>query len=717
MAEQAALVGRRERRAARQLERAADVVDERGGDQRGRCGAAGGAAPSRGRASRRRPCARAARPRRSGGRPASRDTRRRSQPARTARTVAASPGCVISPTRNSRKPCELLGVAPRARASGSPGRRRVASSVRTSSWSRSRKRSTRPSTRTASPSPKRPSSSSTSFQTRASIRPVESTSSSARYGAPPFVRSLRFVLTAKTPSTTRSSASSAMSPGRVYGPARPARSVAPRMPCSTVSRAPVRRRGGRPARAARRSAVRRDRRRASAREYLARSPYNVVHLTLPDSRGGRGARPRRLARARACSREEEPALWWIAQDYVGPDGVARTREGIAGSIEATPYSGGRGAAARADARGAEGGPAAAPARDADAARADLPALRRRPAARAARRRAGSSTSRRAASGRASGGCPPRELELDAPLLIADGHHRYETAVAFREEDPTATHTFAVLVSSRSPGRRDLPDAPDRAALAAEPRAGPIAGLGRSGLALYRDGASTSASTPTTSSTRAPSSGSRREGVALHAVRRRGASPPSTAARPRPRSSSARRRSSRSRPSRPAARRCRRSRRSSIPKLTSGPPLPPAVTEPWLELCRAAVADVQGVLAELPGRDERERADRRRRGRRRHDGDRRGRRERVILAHFERDDRRIVSRGDRRSAARAATRVSSTRSTARRTPSAGSRTSRSRSRWPRATRSTTSSSATSTTSARRGVDGGARRRRVPRRASR
>ena len=41
-----------------------------------------------------------------------------------------------------------------------------------------------------------------------------------------------------------------------------------------------------------------------------------------------------------------------------------------------------------------------------------------------------------------------------------------------------------------------------------------------------------------------------------------------------------------------------------PKLVSGPPLPPRVS-PWLELCRGAVGDIRGVLAELPGRAERE----------------------------------------------------------------------------------------------------------------
>jgi uncharacterized protein (DUF1015 family) len=44
----------------------------------------------------------------------------------------------------------------------------------------------------------------------------------------------------------------------------------------------------------------------------------------------------------------------------------------------------------------------------------------------------------------------REVTIDTPLLIADGHHRYETAVAYREENPAATHTFAILVSSCAP---------------------------------------------------------------------------------------------------------------------------------------------------------------------------------------------------------------------------------------------------------------------------
>src|SRR5438477_9643443 len=73
--------------------------------------------------------------------------------------------------------------------------------------------------------------------------------------------------------------------------------------------------------------------------YLARSPYNVVHLTLPDSDEEAG---RDLAAWRSAGvlAEQPECYWWIAQDYTGPDGVARTREGLAASVPATPYEDG-----------------------------------------------------------------------------------------------------------------------------------------------------------------------------------------------------------------------------------------------------------------------------------------------------------------------------------------------------------------------------------------
>ena len=63
------------------------------------------------------------------------------------------------------------------------------------------------------------------------------------------------------------------------------------------------------------------------RDYLARSPYNVVHLTLPDT-------PEQAGEALAAWRGEgalasaPESYWWVAQDYRGPDGVAAHARGL-----------------------------------------------------------------------------------------------------------------------------------------------------------------------------------------------------------------------------------------------------------------------------------------------------------------------------------------------------------------------------------------------------
>ena len=196
VAEQPPLLRRLEDRRRAELPRAADIVDERGREEQDRRGAADGAAPARGRSSRRRRCARAARPRTSGGRPASPDTCAAARRRARASTSVRSPSSWISAVRNSRNPSSSSASRRIAGAIASGSTPSAGSSVRTSSCSRSRNRSTRPSTRTASPSAKRASSSSTSFQTRASMRPLGSTSWSARYVAPFRVRSRSFFATA-----------------------------------------------------------------------------------------------------------------------------------------------------------------------------------------------------------------------------------------------------------------------------------------------------------------------------------------------------------------------------------------------------------------------------------------------------------------------------------------------------------------------------------------
>ena len=72
------------------------------------------------------------------------------------------------------------------------------------------------------------------------------------------------------------------------------------------------------------------------RELLARDAHNVVHLTLPDSEE-QAAHDLAAWRESGVLVEEEPSYWWLSQDYVGPDGVARTRHGFVAALRAQPY--------------------------------------------------------------------------------------------------------------------------------------------------------------------------------------------------------------------------------------------------------------------------------------------------------------------------------------------------------------------------------------------
>ncbi|HEY3542074.1 MAG TPA: DUF1015 domain-containing protein [Gaiellaceae bacterium] len=75
---------------------------------------------------------------------------------------------------------------------------------------------------------------------------------------------------------------------------------------------------------------------AQRRELLARDVHNVVHLTLPDSEA-QAARDLASWRESGVLVEEDPSYWWLSQDYVGPDGIARTRHGFVAALRAQPY--------------------------------------------------------------------------------------------------------------------------------------------------------------------------------------------------------------------------------------------------------------------------------------------------------------------------------------------------------------------------------------------
>src|SRR5207244_5919110 len=76
---------------------------------------------------------------------------------------------------------------------------------------------------------------------------------------------------------------------------------------------------------------------AQREKYLARSPYNVVHLTLPDDEEQASRDVAAWRQEGVLARETEPGYWFLSQEYVGPDGVPRTRSGLVASLRAEPY--------------------------------------------------------------------------------------------------------------------------------------------------------------------------------------------------------------------------------------------------------------------------------------------------------------------------------------------------------------------------------------------
>jgi uncharacterized protein (DUF1015 family) len=79
-------------------------------------------------------------------------------------------------------------------------------------------------------------------------------------------------------------------------------------------------------------------------ELEARSPYNVVRIDLPggDDPYAEAARLLRAWRDQGVVvQDERPALWALEQDYTGPDGRVRTRRGFLARVRVEEYGSGR----------------------------------------------------------------------------------------------------------------------------------------------------------------------------------------------------------------------------------------------------------------------------------------------------------------------------------------------------------------------------------------
>ena len=185
-------------------------------------------------------------------------------------------------------------------------------------------------------------------------------------------------------------------------------------------------------------------------ELAARNEHNVVHLTLPENEGAAGATWRAWREDGTLAEEEEPGYWWLSQDYVGPDGVARTREGLVAALKAEPYENRVVLPHERTHRGPKEGRL----RLLREVRAQLEPLfflyEGSPPARRPDRGPDLEV-----EGARLWRIPPEgiaEAFADRQLLIADGHHRYETALAYGED----TDVLAVLVSLDDPGLMIFP---------------------------------------------------------------------------------------------------------------------------------------------------------------------------------------------------------------------------------------------------------------------
>jgi uncharacterized protein (DUF1015 family) len=185
------------------------------------------------------------------------------------------------------------------------------------------------------------------------------------------------------------------------------------------------------------------------RRLLARSPYNVVHLILPAPGEEREAGETFASwrREGVVVREPRPCMYWLEQHATGPDGVRRRRAGLIAALRLEPYAPGR---VRRHERTLDG-PKAGRLAVLRAVRANLSPIfmaygdpsRRiseifEPIA-AARVPIFETTDEEGTTHRLWRVCENAAVEAaievvgSRPLTIIDGHHRYETALAYRDE--------------------------------------------------------------------------------------------------------------------------------------------------------------------------------------------------------------------------------------------------------------------------------------------
>jgi uncharacterized protein (DUF1015 family) len=203
---------------------------------------------------------------------------------------------------------------------------------------------------------------------------------------------------------------------------------------------------------------------------VARSPFNAVELDLPEAREGAD----RYEHAAETLEEwtlqgilqadRDDTLWALEQEYEGPDGDRHTRRGFLGRVAVTPYGEGP---VRPHER-TQPGPKEDRLRLTRATRHNLSPIFSLHEGNAWPLLAPATAGEPWGEATDGDGNTHRVWRIDDPeviaavsaeleaaeLLIADGHHRYETALAYADEvggEGAHRYTLMALVSLEDPG--------------------------------------------------------------------------------------------------------------------------------------------------------------------------------------------------------------------------------------------------------------------------
>jgi uncharacterized protein (DUF1015 family) len=222
---------------------------------------------------------------------------------------------------------------------------------------------------------------------------------------------------------------------------------------------------------------------AGRRALLERSPYNAVAIDLPkpfdaadpdsdpsgDPYAGAAERIERWRAEGALVQDDEPSIWALTQDYVAPDGNSYSRNGILARVRVEDYESGT---VRPHER-THPGPLLDRLELTRASGYNLSPIFSLSTEDAWPLVAASLPDEPWGEARDEDGTVNRLWKVDAPavhqavterlagaqLLIADGHHRYETARAFRDEiggEGPHNYTLMSLTGLDDPGLTVFP---------------------------------------------------------------------------------------------------------------------------------------------------------------------------------------------------------------------------------------------------------------------